>query len=77
MKDSKKLSFKQRKEISKNIKKNSYFSIGIASVKEIEKIKYFASVFAVNEKSYLNLSKKPEKVLVDGIFKTPKVSYSV
>ena len=32
IKDSKKLSFKQRFEISKEIKKNCFFSIGIASV---------------------------------------------
>ena len=38
LKDSKKLTFEQRIEVSKDIKKNSFFSIGVASVKEIEKL---------------------------------------
>ena len=38
LKDSKKLTFQQRIEVSKEIKKNSTFSIGIASVKEIENL---------------------------------------
>ena len=33
IKDSKKLTFNQREKISKNIKKHSFFSIGVASVK--------------------------------------------
>ena len=35
LKDSKKISFKKRGEISKHIKNNSYFAIGTASVEEI------------------------------------------
>ena len=38
LKDSKKLSYKQRIEVSEDIRNNSYFAIGIASVKEIEKL---------------------------------------
>ena len=38
LKDSKKLTFEQRVEVSKNIKENSFFSVGMASVKEIEKL---------------------------------------
>ena len=32
LKDSKKISFKKREEISKHIKDNSYFAIGVASL---------------------------------------------
>ena len=35
LKDSKKISFKKREEISEHIKKNSFYAIGIASVEEI------------------------------------------
>ena len=35
LKDSKKISFKKREEISEHIKNNSYYAIGIASVNEI------------------------------------------
>ena len=35
LKDSKKITFNQREKISDHIKKNSYYSIGIASVEEI------------------------------------------
>ena len=41
LKDSKKLTFEQRIEVSKDIKKNSFFSIGVASVKEIEKLNIY------------------------------------
>ena len=35
LKDSKKITYKKREEISEHIKNNSYFSIGTASVQEI------------------------------------------
>ena len=35
LKDSKKITFKKREEISRHIKNNSHFAIGIASVEEI------------------------------------------
>ena len=35
LKDSKKISFNRREEISKHIKLNSYYAVGIASVDEI------------------------------------------
>ena len=41
LKDSKKLNFEQRIEVSKNIKKNSLYSYGVASVLEIEKLNIF------------------------------------
>ena len=38
LKDSKKISKNQREKFSKMIKKNSTWSVGIASIKEIEKL---------------------------------------
>ena len=74
LKDSKKLSFLKRKEISSEIKNNSYFSIGIASVKEIEKFNILQASLLSMRRAVLKLSKKPDLVLVDGIFK-PKISF--
>ena len=37
IRDSKKISFKSRNYLARLIKKNSYFGIGVASVKEIQK----------------------------------------
>ena len=68
LKESKKLNFKQRIEIVKNIKKNSFFSIGLASVKEIEKLNILQASLLSMKRAIINLSKKPDLVLVDGNF---------
>ena len=72
LKDSKKLTFEQRIEISKDIKNNSFFSIGVASVKEIEKLNILQASLLSMKRSILSLPKKPDLVLVDGIF-APKI----
>ena len=68
LKDSKKLTFEQRIKISKDIKNNSFFSIGVASVKEIEKLNILQASLLSMKRAILSLSKKPDLVLVDGIF---------
>ena len=68
LKDSKKLTFEQRIEVSKDIKKNSFFSIGVASVKEIEKLNILQASLLSMKRAILSLSKKPDLILVDGIF---------
>ncbi len=68
LKDSKKLSFNQRLEISRDIKNNSIFSIGVASVKEIEKLNILKASLLSMKRAILGLPKKPDLVLVDGIF---------
>ena len=68
LKDSKKLNFKERVEISKEIKNKSFFSFGIASVKEIEKLNILKASLLSMKRAILKLSKKPDLVLVDGIF---------
>ena len=72
LKDSKKLTFEQRIEISKDIKNNSLFSIGIASVKEIEKLNILQASLLSMKRAIISLPKKPDLVLVDGIF-APKI----
>ena len=52
LKDSKSLSKKEREYLCKYIKKNSTWSIGKASVKEIEKAEYTSSKFTGYEKSH-------------------------
>ena len=74
LKDSKKLSFNKRAELSKIIKNNSIFSIGIASVKEIEKLNILQASLLSMKRAILNLIKKPDLVLVDGIF-APDIVY--
>ena len=68
LKDSKKLTFEQRIEVSKNIKKNSFFSMGVASVKEIEKLNILQASLLSMKRAILSLSRKPDLILVDGIF---------
>ena len=73
LKDSKKLTFEQRIEVSKDIKKNSFFSIGVASVKEIEKLNILQASLLSMKREILSLPKKPDLILVDGIF-APQIS---
>ena len=73
LKDSKKLTFEQRVEVSKDIKEKSFFAIGMASVKEIEKLNILQASLLSMKRAILSLSKKPDLLLVDGIF-APHVS---
>ncbi len=68
LKDSKKLTFEQRIEVSKDIKNNSFFSIGVASVREIEKLNILQASLLSMKRAILSLPKRPDLVLVDGIF---------
>jgi ribonuclease HII len=66
LKDSKKISKYQRKSFSKLIKKNSIWSIGKASVKEIEKLNILHASLLAMKRAIKNLKKKPKLVLIDG-----------
>ena len=68
LKDSKKISFKKRLEISEHIKLNSYYSIGIASVNEILYLNILRASLLSMKRAVDKLSKKPELVLIDGNF---------
>ena len=72
LKDSKKLSKSKREVLSKYIKKNSLWSIGKASVKEIERINILNASLLAMKRAIKKHKKKPSLVLVDGN-KLPKI----
>ena len=72
LKDSKKISKKNREILEKYIKKNSNWSIGSASKREIEKLNILNASLLAMKRAILKLKKKPNLVLVDGN-KVPKI----
>ncbi len=68
LKDSKKISFKKREEISKHIKDNSYFAIGVASVEEILNLNILQASLLSMKRAIEQLSVKPGLTLIDGNF---------
>ena len=73
LKDSKKLTKKRREILEKYIKKNSYWSIGTASLKEIEKLNILNASLLAMKRSIKKLKLKPSITLIDGN-KLPNVS---
>ena len=63
LKDSKVISFKNRLYIADHIKKNSWFSIGIATVREIDKYNIFNASMLSMERAVSKLKKKPDLYL--------------
>ena len=72
LKDSKSLTKVKREILSKYIKKNSIWAIGIASVKEIEKINILNASLLAMKRAIKKLKKKPTLSLIDGN-KLPKM----
>jgi ribonuclease HII len=68
LKDSKKISFKNRLKISKHIKENSFYAIGTASVKEIFDLNILQASLLSMKRAIDKLKKKPELILIDGAF---------
>ena len=66
LKDSKSLTKSKREILSKYIKENSIWSIGKASVKEIEKINILQASLLAMKRAVKKLKKKPSLVLIDG-----------
>ena len=66
LKDSKKLTKKERRILNKYIKKNSYWSIASASRKEIEKLNILNASLLAMQRAIKKLKKKPGLVLIDG-----------
>ena len=66
LKDSKKTSKKRREKIEKIIKKNSIWSIGSASLKEIEKYNILNASLIAMRRAIKKLKIKPNLILVDG-----------
>ena len=72
LKDSKSLTKSKREILSGYIKKNAIWSLGKASVKEIEKINILNASLLAMRRAVLKLRKKPSLVLIDGN-KLPKI----
>jgi len=66
LKDSKKISKKNRENLEKYIKENSYWAIGSASLIEIEKLNILNASLLAMKRAVKKLKKKPTLVLVDG-----------
>ena len=71
IKDSKKISFKKRILLSKYIKKNSIYAVGIATVNEIDKINILNASLLSMQRALNKLKLKPTIAYIDGVF-TPK-----
>ncbi len=66
LKDSKSLKKSKREMLSKYIKKNSIWAIGMSSVKEIEKINILHASLLAMKRAIKKLKIKPALVLIDG-----------
>ena len=66
IKDSKKLSKEKRNILEKYIKKNSIWSVGFASLKEIEKLNILNASLLAMKRSIKKLKIKPTSTLIDG-----------
>ena len=77
IKDSKKISFKNRILLSKYIKKNSTFAIAFASVEEIDKLNILNASLLSMKRALNKLKQKPSMIYIDGIFapKNLKIKY--
>ena len=68
LKDSKKISFNKRQEISDHIKSNSHFAIGLASVEEILDLNILQASLLSMRRALEHLTVKPDLTLIDGNF---------
>ena len=73
IKDSKKLSFKERVLISQYIKKNSIYALGVATVEEINKINILNASLLSMKRALSKLTTKPTLAYIDGPF-APKLN---
>ena len=65
LKDSKKISKQKREVLDKYIKKNSIWSVGSASVKEIERLNILNATLLAMKRAIRKLKKKPNLTLID------------
>ena len=66
LKDSKSLTQEKRRSLSDYIKKNSIWTIGKASEREIEKINILQASLLAMKRAIKKLKKKPTRVFIDG-----------
>ena len=74
IKDSKKIPFKRRILLSKYIKKNSVYAVGMASVKEINKINILNASLLSMQRALKKLKRKPSVAFIDGPFAPKNVN---
>ena len=68
IKDSKKIPFKRRILLSKYIKNNSIYAIGVSTVEEIDKINILNASLLSMKRALYKLKYKPSIAYIDGIF---------
>ena len=68
LKDSKKISFKKRQEISDHIKSHSFYAIGLATVDEILDLNILQASLLSMKRALEQLTVKPDLTLIDGNF---------
>ena len=68
LKDSKKIRFKKRREISDHIKSHSFYAIGIASVNEILYLNILQASLLSMKRALEQLPIQPDLTLIDGNF---------
>ena len=68
LKDSKKISFKKRLDISDHIKSHSHYAIGLASVEEILDLNILQASLLSMKRALDQLTIKPDLTLIDGNF---------
>jgi len=75
LKDSKKISAKERKQLANYIKKNSIYSVGKASIKEIDRLNILQATLLSMKRAINNLKHKPNIILVDGVHVPKNMDY--
>ncbi|MAH02670.1 MAG: ribonuclease HII [Candidatus Pelagibacter sp.] len=75
LKDSKKIPSEERKKLANYIKKNSIYSVGKASIKEIDKLNILQATLLSMKRAINNLKHKPNIILVDGVHAPKNTSY--
>jgi ribonuclease HII len=75
LKDSKKIPAKERKQLANYIKKNSIYSVGKASIKEIDKLNILQATLLSMKRAINNLKHKPNIILVDGVHAPKNMDY--
>ena len=75
LKDSKKIPAKERKQLANYIKKNSIYSVGKASIKEIDKLNILQATLLSMKRAINNLKHKPNIILVDGAHAPKNMGY--
>ena len=76
IRDSKKIPFKERILLANYIKKNSVYAVGVASVKEIEKINILNASLLSMKRALYKLKTKPSLAYIDGIHAPKNLSIS-